>query len=180
MIIENYTDSFITDNKTYYYPNTTITNHLSGNNFKKAVTIIWRRVWPKGRKQQQRLLGNGPELAEKLAFSLPKNVLIRLVDTASLTINQQIAIMKKTDYLIGIHGAGFTLSIFTPNTCIIHEILPNNNVVMMMESLSGHKIYSDIVKVKKKNIDNNEYFFLNDNDFVENVIKYMKENNFFD
>ncbi len=89
---------------------------------------------------------------------LPKNILIRLVDTASLNINKQISIMKKTDYLFGIHGAGFTLSIFTPNTCIIHEILPNDNLVMIMESLSGHKIYSDETKVIKKNIILNQQF----------------------
>lgn len=180
MAIENYVDTFITDNNTYYYPKTTITNHISGNDFKKAITIIWRRVWPKGRKGQTRILGNGLELAEKLAFLLPKHILIRLVDTASLKINKQISLMKKTDYLVGIHGAGFTLSIFTPNTYIIHEILPNNNLVMIMESLSGHKIYSDETKVIKQSIDNNEYLFIDINDFVKNVIKNMKENNFYE
>lgn len=81
---------------------------------------------------------------------LPKNILIRLVNTARLNINKQISIIKKTDYLVGIYGDGFTLSIFTPNTCIIHEILLNNNLVMIMESLSDHKIYSDETKVIKK------------------------------
>ena len=180
LTIENYVDTFITDNSTYYYPKTTIANHISGNDFKNAITIIWRRVWPKGRKGQTRILGNGPELAEKLALLLPKNILIRLVDTASLNINKQISIMKKTDYLVGIHVAGFALSIFTPNTCIIHEILPKNNLVMIMESLSGHKIYSDETKVIKKNIDNNEYLFIDVNDFVKNVINHMKENNFYE
>ena len=87
--------------------------------------------------------------------------------------------MKKTDYLVGIHGAGFTLSIFTPNNCIIHEFLPKNNVVMLMESLSGHKIYSDNIKYKKKFIDENHYIFIDENSFTKKILEKMKINNFF-
>jgi hypothetical protein len=58
LTIENYEDNFIADNSTYYYPKTIITNHISSNDFKKAITIIWRRVWPKGRKGQTKILGN--------------------------------------------------------------------------------------------------------------------------
>ena len=56
-------------------------------------------------------------------------------------MNKQISIMKKTDYLIGIHGAGLSLSIFMPNNSILHEILPAKNmkVLALMSILSGHK-----------------------------------------
>ena len=46
--------------------------------FKKKITIQWRKVWPKGRMKQKRLLGNGPELSEKLSDILPSNFLIKL------------------------------------------------------------------------------------------------------
>ena len=93
------------------------------------------------RKYQQRILGNGPELADKLSSILPNNYLIRLVDTASLPIIEQISIMRKTDYLIGVHGAGLSLSIFMPSHSVLHEILPKKNikVLILMSALAGIK-----------------------------------------
>ena len=73
------------------------------------------------------------------------NILIRLVDTASLSFSEQISIMRKTDYLIGIHGAGLSLSIFMPYESILHEVLPFkcNSLLTLMSALSGHVTYSD-------------------------------------
>ena len=76
--------------------------------YKKCVTIQWRKVTPKEKTGQLRILGNGPELAGNLAGKLPKNVLVRLVDTNRLNIKQQIAIMKKTNYFV----ADFLLGCF--------------------------------------------------------------------
>ena len=70
--ITDFNDSFINDNETFYYPKKVIQNH-NINNFTKNITIQWRKVWPKGRNNQQRVLGNGPELANKLASFLPDN-----------------------------------------------------------------------------------------------------------
>ena len=97
MKIPNFKDNFISDKEIYYYPISVIENYKSNIIFNKTVTIQWRKVWPKGRKGQYRILGNGQELADKLASNLPKNILIRLVDTASLSISEQISIMRKTD-----------------------------------------------------------------------------------
>jgi hypothetical protein len=119
MKIPDFKDTFISDNEIYYYPQSVMENHKSNTTFNKTVTIQWRRVWPKGRKGQFRILANGQELADKLASNLPENILIRLVDTASLSVSEQISIMRKTDYLIGIHGAGLSLSIFMPYESII-------------------------------------------------------------
>ena len=125
------------------------------------MTIQWRKVWPKGRTGQARLIGNGRELADKLSSILPKNILIRLVNTASLSMKEQISIMRNTDYLVGIHGAGLSLSIFMSNKSILHEILHKSNikVLTVMSALSGHKTYSDIINSETKKIDNNEYIF---------------------
>ena len=153
--ITDFNDSFINDNETFYYPKKVIQNH-NINNFTKNITIQWRKVWPKGRNNQQRVLGNGPELANKLASFLPDNYLLRLVDTASLTFIEQISIMKKTDYFIGVHGAGLSLSVFMPKQSIFQEILPykRNKLLLLMSKLSGHKSFSDIIKNKIKIIDN--------------------------
>ena len=171
-------DSFISDNEIFYYPKKTIINHKLNTNFQKKITIQWRKVWPKGRINQQRILGNGPELAETLGSILPDDCLIRLVDSASLSIQQQISIMRKTDYFIGVHGAGLALSIFMPNKSILHEIHPykKNQLLLLMSKLSGHISYSDIVKNTIKIIDNNEYVYFDETTFVKCVLKHMKHN----
>ncbi len=144
------------------------------------MTIQWRKIWPKGRKGQFRILGNGPKLADKLASILPKNILIRLVDTASLHMREQISILRKTDYLIGIHGAGLSLAIFMPVKSIFNEIVPSPNLklLQMMSALSGHKTYSDIIKAKVRTIKDSEYIFFNINDFAKKILHRMKESNF--
>ena len=182
MDVQNYEDSFKSDDEIFYYPKSIIKSHNSNTNFTKIVTFQWRRVWPKGRKGQQRILGNGPELAEKLASLLPNNILLRLVDTASLPIAQQIAIVRKTDYYVGIHGAGLCLSIYAPSNCIFHEVLPrpNMNGLLLMAALSGHKTYSDIIEAEVKDVDGNELVYFNEDSFAQNVISHMKENKLID
>ena len=87
--------------------------------------------------------------------------------------------MRKTDYLTGIHGAAFALSIFTPNDCIIHEFLTYNHYVQQIQSLSGHKFYSSFcINHEKKIIDDNENIFLDCDEFSKCVLNIMKENNF--
>ena len=181
MDIPLYKDSFISDNEIYYYPKKVIDNNISNIKFKKYITIQWRKIWPKGRKSQFRLLGNGQELADNLANKLPNDFLIRLVDTAGLSIREQISLMRKTDYLVGIHGAGLSLCIYMNNKSILHEILPKKNmgVLTLMSALSGHKTYSDILKANIKWIENYEYVFFNKEHFVKKVLTHMKANNFF-
>lgn len=177
--ITKYNDLFKSDNEIFYYPKLSIKSKFSNISFIKNVTIQWRKVWPKGRINQKRLFGNGPELSDKLASVLPNNFLVRLVDTASLSITQQISIMKNTDYFIGIHGAGLSLSIFMANHSILHEILPykRNKLLLLMSKLSGHKSYSDIIKSKIEIRDNNEYIYFDDTTFLNCILKRMKQNN---
>ena len=177
--ITKYNDLFKSDNEIFYYPNLIIKNKLSNISFIKNITIQWRKVWPKGRINQKRLLGNGLELTDKLAGALPNNFLVRLVDTASLSITQQISIMQNTDYFIGVHGAGLSLSIFMDNHSILHEILPykRNKLLLLMSKLSGHKSFSDIIKSKIEIIDKNEYIYFDDIAFVNCMLKRMKQSN---
>ena len=177
MKIPKFEDIFKSYKNIFYYPEKIIDNK-NKTKFTISVTFQWRNVWPKGRKGQQRVLGNGQKLADKLAELLPKNVLLRLVDTARLPISEQIAIMRKTDYYVGIHGAGLCLSIFSPNHCIFHEVLPKDNMngLLLMAALSGHKTYSDIINAEIKNIKGNEIVFFDEDEFAHSVIEHMKEN----
>ena len=73
---------------------------------------------------------------------------MRLIDTATLPYKDQISLMKNTDYLIGIHGAGLSLSIFLPKKSILYEIRNSfkNNLPAFMSALSGHITHTDIIK----------------------------------
>jgi len=182
MKIPDFKDTFISDKEIYYYPKSALENFKSNNIFKKTVTIQWRKVWPKGRKGQKRILANGQELADRLALILPKNILIRLVDTARLSINDQISIMRKTDYLVGIHGAGLCLSVFMPNESILHEVIPKKSisVLTLMSALSGHVTYSDLIRSKINKDDyGNELISFEPKFFVKSVLNHMLKNNFF-
>ena len=181
--IQKFFDSFKSIKDMFYYPKPIIYKHKSNVNFTKKITIQWRRVWPKGRIGQFRILGNGIKLADKLASKIPKdkNFLIRLVDTAQLSMRDQISIIKDTDYFVGIHGAGLSLSIFLPKESIYHELLHAENlkVLSIMSLMSGHITYHDIISANIRNINENEYVFFNENEFVDSVLEHMKENNYF-
>ena len=153
--------------------------NVNGPKYTKFVTIQWRKPYPPYRKDQERLMGNGPELLNKLQQKVKNNILVRLVDTAYLTIVNQISLMLKTDYFVGIHGAGFTLGPYLMDDAIIHEISLNyyNNMPLSICALSGHKTYKETVSGHIKNKDG-EYIFLNANEFVDKILAKMKYNNF--
>ena len=179
--IKPFEDKFITDNETFYYPESILRSHETNNSFDKIVTIQWRKVWPKNRKGQSRILNNGPQLANKLTSVLPKNILVRLIDNAKLKMEDQIAMMRNTDYFIGLHGAGLSLSMFLPNNSIFHEIQhqKRTSVLSLMSALSGHKTYCEVIKSSVNNGDGNEMISFDEQDFVNHVLNRMKENNFF-
>ena len=179
--LTKFKDSFKSDNKNFYYPKSVIKNHKNHIKFTKFVTIQWRKVWPKGRNNQQRLLANGKELADKLASVLPKNILIRFVHTASLPMKKQISLIRNTNYLVGIHGAGLSLSIYMKKSAILHEILhePNMKVLVLMSALSGHKTYSDIINAEVNYDEELQKIYFDTTDFVNSVKNHMEENDFF-
>jgi hypothetical protein len=76
----SFKDNFNSYNSSlFYYPKSVIDHYLSNKSFKKIVTIQWRRSFPRKNPFQTRLMGNGPEMADKLASVLPKDILIRLL-----------------------------------------------------------------------------------------------------
>jgi hypothetical protein len=181
MDLKPFEDKFITDNETFYYPESVIKSHESGTKFEKIVTVQWRRVWPKRRKGQYRIFKNAQKLTYKLSTLLPKNILIRLIDFAQLSMKDQISIMRSTDYLIGIHGAGLSLSIFLPHKSIFNEFDHKKikSVLGLMSALSGHVTYTDYIKSSKSDIDRNENIEFDENEFIDRVTTHMKKHNFF-
>ena len=175
MKIPNFIEPTIYNEDIYYYPKN-ISNPNSPN-YTTFLTVQWRRVWPKNRVNQERLLGNGIELVEKLYEVLPKSTLIRLVDTANLTITEQISLMKKTDYLLGVHGAGFLLSVFLPLTSIVNEINTEykSKNLEILSKLSGHKTYIDNLSYEEENIEGNSYIYFSPKVISERVYKRMNE-----
>ena len=98
-----------------------------------------------------------------------------------MTIIEQISLIRKTDYLVGMHGAGLSLAIFMSNKSILHEVLPERNmkVLTFMSAMSGHITYSDILRSTRRYIEGNEYFFFREGHFVRKVLVHMRENNYF-
>ena len=178
--IPTFSDSFVSDNEIFYYPKSVIEYHNSNNKFDKYITIQWRKPWPKVRRGQARILAKAPEIADKIASLVPKNYLVRLVDTGGLHLKKQISIMRNTDYLIGIHGAGLTLSIFMPSKSILHEINQSSNMIVprTMSILSGHKTFNDRIEAEIKKINDNEIVFFNIDELGKKVLDRMKEINF--
>lgn len=177
--IPEFKDSLNYDNETFYYPKSI--KDLNSKNYSKFLTFQWRRQFPKGRKFQKRLLGNGPEIVEKLMEKLPKNILIRLIDTAKLSLIQQISIMRKTDYFLGIHGAGLFLSVFMPKASIFHEIYANKRTrnLARAANLSGHMSYLNKFDAKIVIIDDCEYQFYDPELVVSSVLEHMNASKFF-
>ena len=89
--------------------------------------------------------------------------------------------MRKTDYYIGVHGAGLFLSVFMPTTSILHEISlrKKTNNLLLMSSLSGHRIFCDIWDARVQDIDGSKYVYFNPNIIANSVLRHMNSTNFF-
>ena len=175
MNITEFKDPITYDNEVFYYPKSVV--DPNSKNYTKYLTFQWRKAWPKGRKGQGRLIGNGPEMIEKLSEILPKHILIRLIDTASLSLTQQISLMRKTDIYVGVHGAGLMLSAFMPTTSILVELslAKKTHNLILMSRLSGHKTYSDIMKAPTKDINGSEYIFFDPILTSKKILQHINE-----
>ena len=109
-----------------------------------------------GRKFQKRILGNGPELADKLFIKISWYIIFIY-------------------YWTNFNNESNWLSIFMPSNTILYEILPKKNikVLILMYALSGHKIYSDILKSELKIINNNDNYFFDTIEFAEKLLKHI-------
>ena len=175
MDLTEFKDPVTYDEEVFYYPKSVV--DPNSQNYTKFLTFQWRKAWPRGRKGQGRLIGNGPEMVEKLSEVLPKHILIRLIDTASLSLKEQISLMRKTDIYVGVHGAGLMLSAFMPTTSILVELSLRKKThnLVLMSRLSGHKTYSDIMEAPTKDINGSQYIFFDPNITSQKILKHINE-----
>jgi protein O-GlcNAc transferase len=81
------------------------------------------------------------------------NITIRAVDFASISLREQIVLMRETDVLVGVIGAGMTHSMFLPKESAVAEIFPPKfkyhgfRNMAKMRGLSYFSIHAD----KKEN-----------------------------
>ena len=95
-------------------------------------------------------------------------------------MEEQISLARNTDYLIGIHGAGLSLSMFLPHNSILHEVQHNKmrSVLSLISALSGHRTFNDLVKNSVSHEGGNEMVSFDEEDFSNIILKRMKEINF--
>ncbi|RAL58480.1 hypothetical protein DID88_005184 [Monilinia fructigena] len=74
------------------------------------------------RRNSRRLVGQESYL-EELASQDPR-VKIQMIDFESIPFSEQVKIVRETDILVGVHGAGLTHGIFLPERSVMVEILP--------------------------------------------------------
>ena len=51
-------------------------------------------------------IGKWAGISRKIIGKLPNDILIKLIDTAGLSISEQSSIMRNTDYFLGVHVTG--------------------------------------------------------------------------
>lgn len=76
-------------------------------------------------RRETRTLRDTPHHLENLQAHFP-NVHIQSVDFAAIPFSKQLQIIRETDILVGVHGAGLTHSMFLPEGSSMVEILPHN------------------------------------------------------
>lgn len=95
-------------------------------------------------RNEKRSLVNKEQYIDGLKNLYPE-VQINLVDFASLTFAEQIATVRKTDILAGIHGAGLGHGMFLPPNSALAEIMPvdfNHKGFRNMAKRIGHKYFT--------------------------------------
>jgi protein O-GlcNAc transferase len=74
------------------------------------------------RTTKRRLINQGPYIERLRAKYATFD--IRVVDLAAMTFSEQLQIIRHTDILAGVHGAGLTHAMFLPPRSTVVEILP--------------------------------------------------------
>ncbi|MCJ1318654.1 hypothetical protein MMC15_003984 [Xylographa vitiligo] len=95
------------------------------------------------RKEKRRLI-NKDLYIEKLRSKFPA-VEIQLIDFAALSFVEQIRIARRTDILVGVHGAGLTHELFQRPGSAVVEIIPHalaHKGFRNLAKLLGHGYFS--------------------------------------
>jgi EGF domain-specific O-GlcNAc transferase len=95
-------------------------------------------------RKEKRLLINKAEYLETLKTKFP-SVEIKAVNFATHSFVEQLKIVRGTDILVGVHGAGLTHGMFLPEGSTMVEILPpgvGHKGFRNMAKLLGHNHFS--------------------------------------
>jgi EGF domain-specific O-GlcNAc transferase len=90
---------------------------LSAPSHSLTITIIDRTT--------KRRLTNQHRLVASVKSALPRHN-IQLIDFAPLSLYDQLTIVRNTDILVGVHGAGLTHGMFLPPNSAIVEFMPQS------------------------------------------------------
>ena len=95
-------------------------------------------------RKEKRLLVNKEEYISSLKFRFPA-VKIELVNFAAISFAEQLKIVRRTDILVGVHGAGLTHGMFMrPGSTMVETLPPGvaHKGFRNMAKLLGHNHFS--------------------------------------
>lgn len=101
------------------------------------------------RRTNFRKLINETELIESVKKAVP-HLHLEIVDFAAFSFAEQLRIVRETDLLIGVHGAGLTHTMFLPPGSAVVEILPGDFAHLGFRNLAqmlGHQYYRTHAKM---------------------------------
>jgi len=93
---------------------------------KKKIVIVFRRDYvahPRVRKAASRKISNENEILEALRQKFP-SCEVDFVTFETMNMKQQIATVMNADVLIGVHGAGLSHVLFSPQNAAVVELFP--------------------------------------------------------
>jgi protein O-GlcNAc transferase len=74
-------------------------------------------------RKSSRRLTNHTEYLDSIREKYP-HIAVQSIDFASIPFHEQLAVIRGTDILLGVHGAGLTHGMFLPENSVMVEILP--------------------------------------------------------
>lgn len=113
-----------------------------------TVTLILRHRT--ANKNVGRIMANEKEVID--AIYAADKVNINIVDTATLTYREQLSLIRNSNVLIGIHGAGLMMIMFAADEAVLIEIHPTYRLHRHFRHaarMTG-KIYMPLRAVKKE------------------------------
>ncbi|KAE8152929.1 DUF563 domain-containing protein [Aspergillus avenaceus] len=116
-----------------------------------------------------RQLADSEEYFRTIQATIP-HITIQSMDFATIPLKQQVEIIRKTDVLVGVHGAGLTHGIFLSQGSAMVEILPaglNHKGFRNLASLLGHSYFSTHASQTSNNDWHNEEVFLEKERFID-------------
>jgi protein O-GlcNAc transferase len=98
------------------------------------------------RKGSHRLLNQESLFSTLRNTYSSENFTLNIVDFASIPLREQISIVRDTDVLVGVHGAGLTHGMFLPPRSAVVEILPSelaHKGFRNLAKLRGHSYFRE-------------------------------------